>query len=81
MCLNFDQEKEEEIQEKLNMFSFSSNDALTTPFVPTPRINESNWLRSDFYDAFALKATEDIYVQENNQQLQGKHVSQRFYED
>jgi hypothetical protein len=38
-------------------------------------------LPSDFYDAFALKAAEDIYVQENNQQLQGKLVAQRFYED
>jgi hypothetical protein len=81
MCLNFGQEKEEELQEKLNMFSFSSNDALTTPVVPTPGINGSNQLPSDFYDAFALKVVEDIYAQENNQQLQGKFVAQNFYED
>jgi hypothetical protein len=63
------------------MFSFSSNDALTTPVVPTLGINGSNQMPSDFYDAFALKSAEDIYVQENNQQLQGKRVAQNFYED
>jgi hypothetical protein len=51
------------------MFSFSSNDALTTPIVPTLGINGSDWIPSDFYDAFALEAAEDIYVQGNNQQL------------
>jgi hypothetical protein len=42
MCLNFGQENEKELQEQLNMFSFSSNDALTTLVVPTPGINGSN---------------------------------------
>jgi hypothetical protein len=81
MCLNFGQEKEDELREQLNMFSFSSNDTLTTPVVPTPGINGSNLLPFDFYDAFSLKATEDIYAQAINQQLQHKFVAQNFYED
>jgi hypothetical protein len=36
---------------------------------------------SDFCDAFALKSAEDISVQDNYQQLQGKFVAQNFYED
>jgi hypothetical protein len=59
----------------------TQNDDLVAHVVPTPGINESNRLPSDFYDTFALKSAEDIYVQDNNQQLQGKFVAQNFYED
>jgi len=36
---------------------------------------------SDFYDVFSLKFVEDISVQDNYQQLQGKFIAQNFYED
>jgi hypothetical protein len=63
------------------MFSFSSNDALTTLVVPTPRINGSNWLPSHFYNSFALKYVEYISIQDSYQHFQVKFVAQNFYED